>query len=213
MGADWFVDSVPTEGAGGAFPYWWLAVPASTTEAIEARYRSAASKPTNMKTASNPSAIKPQIVSPNALSMDPKAESPNRRPEFSIYAGEVVKGYLTDRVTSITGLSRMTIYRLERAGMFSARRNLTKNSVAWLEDIREWIRSRPSAPLLMGRRASSVAIQLVTDPGIRSIPAGPTPLGSPASIRPRTYSLSRWNQAKFCSYSAHTAERSKVGAL
>lgn len=53
----------------------------------------------------------------------------------------------TKEVTTITGLSRMTIYRLERAGAFPARRKLGKNSVAWLdEDIASWIAARPLGP-------------------------------------------------------------------
>jgi prophage regulatory protein len=57
----------------------------------------------------------------------------------------------TKQVTAITGLSRMTIYRVEGVGMFPTRRKLAKNSVAWLEeDIREWIRSRPSGPVSRG---------------------------------------------------------------
>jgi len=40
----------------------------------------------------------------------------------------------------------MTIYRLELAGKFPKRRQLSENSVAWLEaDILEWIDSRPVA--------------------------------------------------------------------
>jgi hypothetical protein len=40
----------------------------------------------------------------------------------------------------------MTIYRVELAGQFLARRKLAKNSVAWLEDeIKAWIKSMPSA--------------------------------------------------------------------
>ena len=51
----------------------------------------------------------------------------------------------TKEVATITGLSRMTIYRLERSGVFPARRKLGKNSVAWLdEDITSWIATRPS---------------------------------------------------------------------
>jgi predicted DNA-binding transcriptional regulator AlpA len=39
----------------------------------------------------------------------------------------------------------MTIYRLERAGEFPARRRLGRNSVAWLDnDISAWIESRPA---------------------------------------------------------------------
>jgi prophage regulatory protein len=52
------------------------------------------------------------------------------------------------QVIQITGLSRMTIYRLELAGKFPKRRQLSENSVAWLEaDISQWIDSRPVAHL------------------------------------------------------------------
>jgi prophage regulatory protein len=52
-------------------------------------------------------------------------------------------------VVQSTGLSRMTIYRLERAGEFPARRRLGRNSVAWLDnDIATWIDSRPAVARL-----------------------------------------------------------------
>lgn len=52
-------------------------------------------------------------------------------------------------VLASTGLSRMTIYRLERAGEFPTRRRLGRNSVAWLEkDVVAWIESRPVAARL-----------------------------------------------------------------
>jgi prophage regulatory protein len=42
----------------------------------------------------------------------------------------------------------MTIYRLELAGEFPKRRQLSKNSVAWLEsDIDAWADSRPLGTL------------------------------------------------------------------
>ena len=51
-------------------------------------------------------------------------------------------------VMQLTGLSRMTIYRLELAGRFPKRRQLSKNSVAWLEsDVEGWAESRPVARL------------------------------------------------------------------
>jgi len=57
------------------------------------------------------------------------------------------------QVMQLTGLSRMTIYRLELAGRFPKRRRLSENSVAWLEsDIAAWADSRPIAHL---RPASS----------------------------------------------------------
>ena len=57
------------------------------------------------------------------------------------------------QVMQLTGLSRMTIYRLELAGRFPKRRRLSENSVAWVEsDIEAWAGSRPIAHL---RAASS----------------------------------------------------------
>jgi prophage regulatory protein len=48
------------------------------------------------------------------------------------------------QVVQLTGLSRMTIYRLELAGAFPKRRQLSENSVAWRkEDISQWVNSRP----------------------------------------------------------------------
>lgn len=48
-------------------------------------------------------------------------------------------------VISITGISRMTIYRLEKEGNFPGRRTLGKNSVAWLDDdIAAWVAARPT---------------------------------------------------------------------
>jgi prophage regulatory protein len=52
------------------------------------------------------------------------------------------------QVMQLTGLSRMTIYRLELSGSFPKRRQLSANSVAWLEsDITAWAESRPVAHL------------------------------------------------------------------
>lgn len=48
-------------------------------------------------------------------------------------------------VISVTGISRMTIYRLEKEGVFPSRRRLGKNSVAWRDDdISTWVASRPT---------------------------------------------------------------------
>lgn len=50
----------------------------------------------------------------------------------------------TRQVTQLIKLSRITIWRLERAGRFPKRIQLGRNSVGWLEeDIHEWINSRP----------------------------------------------------------------------
>ena len=52
------------------------------------------------------------------------------------------------QVMQLTGLSRMTIYRLELAGDFPKRRQLSQNSVAWREeDIVHWVDTRPIAHL------------------------------------------------------------------
>jgi prophage regulatory protein len=47
-------------------------------------------------------------------------------------------------VVKITGLSRMTIYRLEKEGEFPSRRRLGKNSIAWIDhEVSTWIAQRP----------------------------------------------------------------------
>ena len=48
-----------------------------------------------------------------------------------------------DEVLARTGLSRTTVWRLERSGGFPARRRLSPNTVGWLEsEVEEWIASR-----------------------------------------------------------------------
>jgi prophage regulatory protein len=43
-------------------------------------------------------------------------------------------------VMRITGLSRTTIWRKERAGTFPARRRISQNAVGWLEsEIMAWV--------------------------------------------------------------------------
>jgi prophage regulatory protein len=67
------------------------------------------------------------------------------------------------QVMQATGLSRMTIYRLELAGKFPSRRRLAENSVAWLEsDVVQWIDSRPVARL-HGTPCIAVAPRLSRD--------------------------------------------------
>ena len=59
------------------------------------------------------------------------------------------------QVIEATGLSRMTLWRLEKAGHFPARRQLGANSVAWLEsDVTAWIESRPHAHPIGAPRAA-----------------------------------------------------------
>ena len=51
-----------------------------------------------------------------------------------------------DEVCDQTRLSRATIWRLEAAGEFPKRRQITRQRVAWLaEEVLEWARSRPTA--------------------------------------------------------------------
>ena len=57
---------------------------------------------------------------------------------------------MTDRilkqreVVKITGMSRPTIWRKEKAGLFPARRDLGARSVGWLEsDIKAWMENLP----------------------------------------------------------------------
>ncbi len=51
-------------------------------------------------------------------------------------------------VRRITGLSRTTRWRLERANVFPNRRFISSNAVGWLEsEVQEWLRTRAgSAP-------------------------------------------------------------------
>ncbi len=47
-------------------------------------------------------------------------------------------------VANTTGLSRTTLWRLERRGDFPRRIRLSPNSTGWIEsEIEEWIESRP----------------------------------------------------------------------
>lgn len=46
------------------------------------------------------------------------------------------------------GLSRTSIWRLERLGLFPRRLHLTASAVAWIEEeIDDWLRSRREVPL------------------------------------------------------------------
>ena len=62
-------------------------------------------------------------------------------------------------VMSVTGISRMTIYRLEKDGAFPGRRRLGKNSVAWRDDdVSAWVASRPTvAPTRAKRIAAHIS--------------------------------------------------------
>jgi len=62
-------------------------------------------------------------------------------------------------VISRTGLSRSTIYRLEKQGGFVPRVRLGKRATAWnLDQITAWIEARPlaeAAPISVGRGENS----------------------------------------------------------
>ena len=58
-----------------------------------------------------------------------------------------------DEVIEKVGLSRPTIWRLEQTGEFPQRRQLGKNSVAWLEEeVEEWMRKREVVGTSQGAR-------------------------------------------------------------
>jgi predicted DNA-binding transcriptional regulator AlpA len=49
-------------------------------------------------------------------------------------------------VQRLTGLSRSTLWRMERAGAFPARRQLSARAVGWIaREIEGWLRSRAQA--------------------------------------------------------------------
>lgn len=49
-------------------------------------------------------------------------------------------------VIAVTGMSRTTIHRKEKAGEFPARRQLSSRKVGWLRsEIREWLTALPKA--------------------------------------------------------------------
>ncbi len=49
-----------------------------------------------------------------------------------------------DEVCEASGLTRVTIYRLEAKGLFLPRRRIGVDRVGWLHsELEEWLRSRP----------------------------------------------------------------------
>jgi len=73
----------------------------------------------------------------------------------------------TPEVMAAIGLGRTTIYYMEKAGRFPARRLIGPGTTGWLEsEILEWMRSRPATPgqkpavalaALKARRAAAAA--------------------------------------------------------
>lgn len=63
--------------------------------------------------------------------------NPSRTDKLTLSAKEVSR---------LTGLSRTHIWRLEKLGSFPARRQISPQRVAWLDDeVRAWARSLPVA--------------------------------------------------------------------
>ena len=56
--------------------------------------------------------------------------------------------FLREReVHNLTGLSRTTRWRLEKAGKFPRRRQISTNAVAWLEsEVLEWMKDKAALP-------------------------------------------------------------------
>ena len=48
-------------------------------------------------------------------------------------------------VLAITGLSHSTVWRLEKAGQFPRRRQISAGTVGWIaSEVEEWLKSRPA---------------------------------------------------------------------
>jgi len=59
-------------------------------------------------------------------------------------------------VIYLTGLSRVTLWRLERDRRFPARLQLSKNAVGWRDDeVLDWVQSRPRVASRAVKTASS----------------------------------------------------------
>lgn len=74
------------------------------------------------------------------------ARMPNAPADVATTADDPPRDRLirVDEVIELTGLSRTTLWRRERAGDFPARRRLGANSVAWSErEVLEWVDSQP----------------------------------------------------------------------
>lgn len=53
----------------------------------------------------------------------------------------------SNEVVCLTGLSRTTLWRLERSGEFPTRRRLSSFAVGWvLSEVLEWLESRQAIP-------------------------------------------------------------------
>lgn len=71
-------------------------------------------------------------------------------------------------VKRLVSLSRSTIFKLERAGQFPARRRVTERKVAWIEgEVQDWIKERSAVPA----NANLVSHSTATAPQAAALPA------------------------------------------
>ncbi len=67
----------------------------------------------------------------------------NKLPPDEERMAELDRYLRTNECERLTGLSRSTLWRLERAGSFPRRRKLSANAVGWLEnEVRAWLQDR-----------------------------------------------------------------------
>jgi prophage regulatory protein len=67
-----------------------------------------------------------------------------QRSDPALNMEKMMKILRTPEVIELTGLSRATIWRLERKGKFPARLHLGENAIGWLDDeVMDWMASRP----------------------------------------------------------------------
>lgn len=79
-------------------------------------------------------------------SVGPRDRTEGEAPEESLRPAASPKLLRFPAVRERTGLSRSTIWRLERQGAFPRHHRISPNAVAWVEDdIANWIRSKTSA--------------------------------------------------------------------
>jgi prophage regulatory protein len=77
---------------------------------------------------------------------DPDVAGDRRRSRLERLEGIPLKFLRFTTVRDRTGLSRSTIWRLERQGAFPKHRRISANAVAWLEqEINDWVLSKAAA--------------------------------------------------------------------
>lgn len=89
--------------------------------------------------------MKPTNATPPRTSSESAAQQPpsDREARLSRVPLRFIR---FNAVRERTGLSRSTIWRLERRGVFPKHRRLSLNAVGWLEaEVDEWVQSRERA--------------------------------------------------------------------